>query len=65
LLRLFQHFQRSIYGVAQVQRGGRAASQPARRDEFDFNASVWDRMRAANSIWIAPPNIPCVGDKSK
>ena len=23
------------------------------------------RMRAANSIWIAPPNIPCVGDKSK
>ena len=23
------------------------------------------RIRAANSIWIAPPNIPCVGVKSK
>jgi hypothetical protein len=23
------------------------------------------RMRAASSTWIEPPNIPCVGDKSK
>jgi hypothetical protein len=29
VLRLFQHLQRSVDGVAQVQRSGRTASEPA------------------------------------
>jgi hypothetical protein len=40
LPRLFEHLQRRIDSVAQVQGSRRTASQPAAGDKFDFDASV-------------------------
>jgi hypothetical protein len=68
LLRLFEHLQRRIFSVAQVQSGDRTASEGGPLVMNLVSTLPSDtafRMREANSIWIAPRMIPWAGEISK